>query len=108
MNLFAFTSNVVTLGLWILLVAVKSYALIDALRRPRQAFDYVGKQPKNLWLIILGISAMAQFISSPLAFWNLLGLVAALVYLFGIRPDLQQYGGGTGGGSGGNGPYGSW
>jgi len=107
-NLFAFTSNVVTLGLWILLIGVKSYALIDALRRPSQAFAYVGKQPKNLWLIILGVSAMAQFISSPLAFWNLLGLVAALVYLFGVKPELQQYGGGSGGGSGSQGPYGSW
>jgi hypothetical protein len=107
-SLFTVTTSVVSLVLWVVMVAVGVYAFVDALRRPPQAYAYVGKRPKNFWLLVTGIAAGAQFVlASPTNFIALIALVASFVYLFGIRPELQQYGG-TGGGSSGNGPYGSW
>jgi len=107
-NLFTITTSVVSLVLWVVMVGVSGYAFVDALRRPAQAYAYVGRRPKNFWLLITGIAAGAQFVlASPTNFIALIALVASLVYLFGIRPELQQYGGGAGGGSS-NGPYGSW
>jgi hypothetical protein len=107
-DLFTITTSVVSLGLWVVMVGVGAYAFVDALRRPTQAYAYVGKRPKNFWLLVTGIAAGAQFVlASPTNFLALIALVASLVYLFGIRPELQQYGG-TGGGSGSSGPYGPW
>jgi hypothetical protein len=108
-SLFTVTTSVVSLVLWVVMVGVGVFAFADALRRPTQAYAYVGKRPKNFWLLVTGIAAGAQFVlASPTNFLALIALVASFVYLFGVRPELQQYGGGQGGGSGGGGPYGSW
>ena len=45
------------LGLGLAAFIVEAFALIDAIRRPAQAFVAVGKQTKQLWLIILSVAA---------------------------------------------------
>lgn len=80
------------------------FALIDAIRVPEQAFTAAGKQTKNVWLIILGISVAVIF-AFPLLILKIAGVVAAAVYLVDVRPAVKQYRGRPGASDG---PYGPW
>ncbi|MCL2466939.1 MAG: DUF2516 family protein [Micrococcales bacterium] len=77
------------------------WALVDALRRPAGAFVAQGKKTKAFWGTILGIAVVVAFIATPFpgginvgGIFNLLALaaaVAALVYLFDVRPAIAVY-----------------
>ena len=83
--------NIVILILWVLFLGIKVYAFVDCVRRPAQAFAAVGRQSKSLWLILTGISALAGLIfQDPLGLFGIAGLVASLVYLFDVRPRIQE------------------
>lgn len=59
---------------------IKAFALYDCIRRKPDAFGY--SMTKNSWLVILVLALVANLILlSPLSLFNLLGTVAALVYL---------------------------
>jgi hypothetical protein len=74
-------------------------ALLDASRHRPDAFIAAGKMTKQRWLIILGIAAAIGFVSlgglflSPLNFLNVIGFVAAAVYLVDVKPALRQVSG---------------
>ena len=73
-------------AVWVVTFALKGFAFVDCLRRPKEAFPAVGRQSKALWLILTGLGAATGFF--PSATLNILGLagtVIALVYLFDIR-----------------------
>ncbi|CAB4887986.1 MAG: DUF2516 family protein [Actinobacteria bacterium] len=83
--------NIVILVLWVLFLGLKIYAFADCVRRPAQAFAAVGRQSKPLWLVLTGISALAGLIfQDPLGLLGIAGLVASLVYLFDVRPRIQE------------------
>ncbi|MFC6148677.1 MULTISPECIES: DUF2516 family protein [Mumia] len=78
----------------LLMVGAKAFAMIDAVSRTPQAFVAADKQTKPFWLIVLGLSLVANLlIWYPLSILNLAGIVAALVYLADARPALQQVSG---------------
>ncbi len=93
---------------WALLLAalgLKGYALADAVRRPADAFSYAGKLSKPLWLAIIGVSVAVNIvILNPLSLLNIVGAVAAIVYIVDVKPAVSQYGSG-GASSGPYGPY---
>jgi hypothetical protein len=96
---------VLTLGSLALMV----YALIDAVRVRTDAFPLAGKQTKNIWLLILGVAVAINLVAfNALSIFNLLGVVAAAVYVVDVRPAVRQVGGGRRGGSTHEGPYGPW
>jgi hypothetical protein len=72
------------------LLFVKAFAFLDALRRPAEVFVAADKQTKNLWMLLLGIALVAAVLL-PGAFGliNLVGTVAALVYLADVRPAVR-------------------
>lgn len=75
----------------LLMFAVKAWAFVDALSHRPDAYPAADKQTKAMWLILLGISLAAQMLVwSPLFFLNLIGVVAALVYLLDVRPALRS------------------
>jgi Protein of unknown function (DUF2516) len=89
-------------------LGLKGYALFDAFRVKQEAYSLAGKLTKNIWLLILGIALAVNVVMlNPLFFLNLLGVVAAAVYLVDVRPAVKHVGGG---GSRGThmGPYGPW
>ena len=48
------------------------------------------KLTKQAWLIILGLALVAHMIFwEPLQFLNLVGAVAAIVYMVDVRPALR-------------------
>ncbi len=90
---------------------IEIWALVDATTRPTQAFVATGKQTKQLWLIILGVSTVVglwyAIYAGGLAVAQILpvaAFVAAAVYLTDVRPKVKDFrGGGTS-----SGPYGPW
>ena len=96
------------LTLSVILICVKAFCFADALRYSAAHYPAAGKRTRNLWLVLLGLTLVVALImwTSALGLLNLVGTVIALVYLFDVRPALQQVRGGGGGGR--MGPYGPW
>ena len=83
--------NTVMLALTLVLFGCKAVAFVDAVVRPDAVFVASGKQTKSLWLLILGLAALANMlIWSPISILNLIGTVAALVYLADVRPTVKS------------------
>jgi ABC-type Na+ efflux pump permease subunit len=95
--LFGATQSLIMLVLGVLFAALKVWAFVDCLRRPAQAFPAIGRLNKQFWLIITGISALSgvAFMYIPaVGLLGIAGLIAALVYLFDVRPRLIEITGG--------------
>ena len=75
----------------IALFATKGFALVDCVvRRPAQ-FTYLDTLPKRAWLIILVLALAAHLVDwEPLSLLNLIGTVAALVYLAQVRGSISR------------------
>jgi Protein of unknown function (DUF2516) len=98
------------LALGLVAFVVEAWALIDAIRRPAQAFVAVGKQTKQLWLIILGVAAVvglygAVYGVGPISILPVAAFVAAAIYLADVRPKVKDF---RNSGSSSTGPYGPW
>ncbi|MBF4765429.1 DUF2516 family protein [Nocardioides islandensis] len=90
MNPFA-VEGMTMLVIDIVLLAVKIYAFVTALRYSDEAYRAAGKLNKMAWTVILGLGVAAQVVlaGSPLNFINLAMTVAALVYLADVKPALS-------------------
>lgn len=88
-------------------LALTGFAAFDVLRRKGSLFPHVGRLPKPAWLGILVAAFLISIVSlgytSTLGILNVLGVVAAGIYLADVRPKLRQIDGG-----GRSGPYGSY
>lgn len=79
--------SILTLGLF----ALQGWAFVDAVGRRPEEFVAADKLTKPAWLIILGLALVAHMLNwSPFALLNLIGAVAAIVYLVDARPALQS------------------
>ncbi|WP_184581976.1 DUF2516 family protein [Lipingzhangella halophila] len=80
--------------LFIAIFVTTLYALIEALRTPAQAFPAADKQTKGLWTALLGVGTFVS-LSAALgfgAFFTILALAAALIYLVDVRPATRSIG----------------
>ncbi len=85
------------LALGLLFAVIKVWAFIDCVRRPAQAFPAIGRLNKPFWMIITGIAALSGLAFTYIPAVSLLGIagiIAALVYLFDVRPRLTEITGG--------------
>lgn len=77
--------------LWAILLVVKIFAFVDAIRRPADYFPFIGRQTKLLWVALTGISVLAGLAPSlALSIFGIAGTVIALIYLFDIRPKMIE------------------
>jgi hypothetical protein len=97
----------ISLLIWLGLLGVKVFALVDCLRYKNAHFVSAGKRSRTLWLVLTGLSLAFHLITGPIGFINIAGTVASIVYLVDVRPALQQVSG-RGGGGRNMGPYGPW
>jgi hypothetical protein len=86
-------SSLLLLALSLIALAVKLWALVDALIRPAQAYVSAGKLTKPIWVAILAVSVLLG-LRSTFGIFGLLGMIAALVYLLDVRPAVRQLGSG--------------
>jgi hypothetical protein len=78
---------IVSLGMFV----AQAVAFVDALTHPKEAYVAGDKLTKQGWCIILGLALVAHMlIWSPLSLFNLVGIVAAIVYLVDVRPTLRS------------------
>ncbi len=76
----------ISLVLSLVLFIIKVGALVDCVARDNSKFVQVGTMPRRNWLIILGLTVVVHAIDwNPLGLLNLVGTVAALVYLALLR-----------------------
>lgn len=82
--------NAFMLMLTLVLFVFQAWAFIDAVARRPDAFVAADKLTKPAWLIILGLALAAHMlIWNPLSFLNLIGAVAAIVYVVDARPAMR-------------------
>jgi hypothetical protein len=83
--------NAVMEALWWALLIVKVFAAGDALIRKDAFYVAADKQNKAFWLLILVVFlALHVILPSPINLLNLIGTVAAFVYLADVRPILRS------------------
>lgn len=81
----------IELVLWVVLLGVKVFALVDALIRKDALYVAADKQNKAFWLVLLAVFLVLHIvIQAPLNILNLIGTVVAFVYLADVRPTLQS------------------
>ena len=73
-----------------ILLVVKGFALGDAVIRKDEFFVAADKQNKVFWLLLLGIFLLLHVIFMESVLFNMIGTVAAIVYLVDVRPTLQS------------------
>jgi hypothetical protein len=75
------------LALSAVLFGVKVFALVDCVSRKPTDIESASQVSKNGWLVILGLSIAAHAVTwtHPIGLLNLLGTVAAFVYLAQLR-----------------------
>jgi hypothetical protein len=87
---------------------VETWAFVDALIRPAQAYVAAGKRTKPIWLIITGVAFVLGLYAAAYGgvtnFLAVAAFVGAAVYLADVRPAVRQ----IRSGSSSNGPYGPW
>jgi hypothetical protein len=89
LELFALQSGLMLVAS-LAMFAVQAFAFVDAVSHKPEAYVAADKLTKPAWLIILGIALAAHMlIWSPMSFLNLIGTVAAIVYLVDARPALR-------------------
>jgi hypothetical protein len=82
--------NLVLFAGWWALLGVKVFAVCDALIRKDAFYVAADKQNKAFWLLLLIVFlALHVILPSVLNPLNLIGTVAALVYLADVRPVLR-------------------
>jgi hypothetical protein len=74
-----FVVLLILLGL-VIAIGIPLWAIIDAVRRPANAFQQIGSD-KTRWIVILVVLSV---------FFNLAGVVTSIVYLASARPRLQK------------------
>lgn len=78
----------------IAIFVVQVWAFLDAVSRRSDAFVAADKMTKKAWLVILGVALAAHMlIWTPISLLNIIGTVAALVYLVDARPALRSLSG---------------
>jgi hypothetical protein len=100
-------TGLISLAIWVVLLAIKIFALVDALRWSNQHYVSAGKRSRTLWLVLTGASLAFHLITDPVSLLNIAGTVASIVYLVDVRPALQHVSG-RGGNRKNMGPYGPW
>lgn len=87
--IFQFQNLVLFIATLVMFV-IQAWAFVDAVARRPEAFVAADKLTKPAWLIILGIALAAHMLFwNPVSFLNLIGIVAALVYLVDARPAMR-------------------
>jgi hypothetical protein len=75
----------------IVLFVVKGFALVDCVARRASQIAGIETLSKQAWLILLGLTVLAHLMFwNPLGLLNLIGTVAALVYLAQVRGSLSR------------------
>lgn len=82
----------VVLGISLLAIGIKGYALVNALLWSAESYTVAQKLTKPAWVTMLGFGVLFEllFMMNPVNPLNLAASVAALVYLVDVRPAIAE------------------
>ena len=90
MSIFALPSLILA-AVSLATFVMQAFAFVDAVTHRADAYVAGDKMTKNAWLIILGLAVVAHMLFwNPMSIFNLVGIVAAIVYLVDVRPVLRS------------------
>jgi predicted transcriptional regulator len=70
---------------------IQAWAFLDAISHRPEAFVAADKMTKKAWLVILGVALAAHMVFwHPINLINIVGTIAALVYMLDARPVLRS------------------
>jgi hypothetical protein len=69
---------------------IKVWALFDVFVRPAEAFPFLNRQTKNVWIAITGSSVVTHLLFHAFGIFGVVGLIACAVYLADIRPKILE------------------
>ena len=83
--------SIFLLVITLLVFVLQAWAFVDAVSHKPEVFVAADKLTKPAWLIILGLALAVHmlFWANPIGFLNLIGTVAAIVYIVDARPALR-------------------
>lgn len=73
-----------------LVLGIKAWALSDVIKAPAEAFPFLNRQTKNIWLAITIGSILGHILFGPWGFTGIIGLIACGVYLADIRVKINE------------------
>jgi hypothetical protein len=88
--MFDFAQGLVLTVLAVAFVIVKTWAFVDCLTRPKEAFPAAGRRTWSLWALLTGLAAVTALVTSPIGIFGLAGLIVALVYLLDVRVRVRE------------------
>lgn len=101
-------TGLISLAIWVALLGIKIFALVDSLRYSNNQYVSAGKRSRTMWLALVALSLAFHLITGVLSLLNIAGTIASIVYLVDVRPALQQVTGRGGDDRRHMGPYGPW
>jgi Protein of unknown function (DUF2516) len=78
--------------IWLAVLGVQVYALVDAAVRPAGAYVAAGKLTKPAWVAILAVALVIGLALSLISTLGLVAIVATIVYFVDVRPALRRLG----------------
>lgn len=88
MSVFALPGLILT-AVSLAMFVIQGFAFVDATRHRPDAYPAIDRGNKTGWLIGLGLGVVAHMVFwHPLSLLNLVGIVAALIYVLDVRPNL--------------------
>ena len=82
-------TGLISLVIWVALLGMKVFALVDALRYTNNHYVSAGKRSRTLWLVLTGLSLAFHLITNVLDLVSLAGTIASIVYLVDVRPAVR-------------------
>jgi hypothetical protein len=79
--------------IWLAVLGVQVYALVDAAIRPAAAYVAAGKLTKQAWVAILAVCLVVGQLLSLMSMLGLAAVIATIVYFVDVRPALRRLGG---------------
>ena len=71
-------------------LGIKAWALADVIKAPDEAFPFLNRQTKNIWLAITIGSIFGHIYFDAWGFTGIIGLIACGVYLADIRVKIND------------------
>ena len=71
-------------------LGIKAWALSDILKAPAEAFPFLNRQTKNIWIAISLGSVLGHILFGAWGFTGVIGLIACAVHLADTRPKINE------------------
>ena len=83
-------SDLLFYAVGLVVLATVLWALVDAAIRPAAAFPAADKLTKPKWVAILAAAFVLSLLFRGLSLFDIVGVVAAIVYLVDVRPAVRS------------------